>query len=46
MNKKGLILVSGIFALLFLPGTIPTYIAIKTAKLRKRWASQDYIIEG
>lgn len=46
MNKKGFILVSTLFALIFLPGTIPAYIAIKTSKLKKKITSQDYIIEG
>ena len=46
MNKKGYILTSTIFALLFLPGTIPAYIALKTVKLRKKYTSQNYYIEG
>ena len=35
MNKKGL-LFAGIFAILFVPGTIPSFLAVKTAKFRKK----------
>ena len=35
MNRKGA-MVAGIFALIFVPGTIPAYIALKTAKYRKK----------
>ena len=35
MNKKGL-LFAGIFAILFVPGTIPALLAVKTAKFRKK----------
>ena len=33
--KKGL-LFAGIFAILFVPGTIPALLAMKTAKFRKK----------
>ena len=36
MNKKGFKFAGGIFALLFVPGTIPAFIAYKTAKFRKK----------
>ena len=45
MNKKGVI-VAGIFALLFVPGTIPAFIAVKSYKLKKRLALQKNNIEG
>ena len=41
MNKKGLKYASGIFALLFVPGTIPAFIAYKTAQFRKRRIAQN-----
>ena len=44
MNKKGLMF-AGIFALLFVPGTIPAFIAVKTAKYRKKRITQNAIIE-
>lgn len=46
MNKKGFILVGEIFALLFIPGTIPAYIAMKTIKFKKRLTAQNIVIEG
>ena len=39
MNRKGLI-IAGIAALLFVPGTIPAFIAVKSAKLRKKLTAQ------
>lgn len=45
MNKKGLMYAGGIFALLFVPGTIPAFIAMKTAKYRKRKTAQNAIEE-
>ncbi len=42
MNRKGL-LIAGIAALLFVPGTIPAFIAIKSAKLKKKLATQKKI---
>ena len=44
MNKKGA-MVAGIFALLFVPGTIPAFIAMKTAKYRKKRLAQNIIEE-
>lgn len=40
MTKKGIMLACGVLALLFVPGTIPTFIGVKTAKLKKRFATQ------
>ena len=37
--KKGLIL-AGVFAILFVPGTIPAFLAMKTAKFRKKKIAQ------
>ena len=45
MAKKGLILAGGILALLFVPGTIPAFIATKTAKFTKKRHSSS-ISEG
>ncbi len=42
MNRKGVI-VAGIFALLFVPGTIPAFLAVKSYKLRKKLAAQKNI---
>ena len=42
MNRKGL-LIEGIAALLFVPGTIPAFIAVKSAKLKKKLAAQRSI---
>ena len=42
MNRKG-VLIAGIAALLFVPGTIPAFIAMKSAKLKKRLAAQKNI---
>lgn len=39
MNKKGVIIAS-IFALLFVPGTIPAFIAVKSYKLKKKLSAQ------
>ena len=39
MNKKGLIF-AGVFAILFVPGTIPALLAMKTAKFRKKKIAQ------
>jgi hypothetical protein len=39
MNKKGVV-IAGILALIFVPGTIPAAIAIRSAKLKKKLASQ------
>lgn len=44
MNKKGM-KVAGIFALLFVPGTIPAFIALKTAQFRKRKLAQNALEE-
>ena len=44
MNKKG-VLFATIFALLFVPGAIPTFIAVKTAKLKKHKNTHDDEIE-
>ena len=44
MNKKG-VMFAGIFAILFVPGTIPALIAIKTAKYRKKRIAQNAIEE-
>lgn len=44
MNKKGLMF-AGIFAILFVPGTIPALIAVKTAKYRKKRITQNAIEE-
>ena len=44
MNKKGLMF-AGIFAILFVPGTIPALIAVKTAKYRKKRITQNTIEE-
>ncbi len=35
MNKKG-VLFAGIFALIFIPGTIPAFMIAKSAKLKKK----------
>lgn len=43
MSKKGLLLMCSIFALVFVPGTIPTYLGIKTAKLRKKTSQKNYV---
>ena len=42
MNRKGL-LIAGIAALLFVPGTIPAFIAVRSAKFKKRLATQKNI---
>ncbi len=42
MNKKGLLL-AGIFALIFVPGTIPAFMVAKTAKLKKKFNAQKNI---
>ena len=39
MNRKGLIF-AGVFAILFVPGTIPALLAMKTAKFRKKKIAQ------
>ena len=39
MSKKG-VLIAGILALIFVPGTIPAAIAMKSAKQKKKLASQ------
>jgi hypothetical protein len=39
MNRKGLIF-AGVFAILFVPGTIPALLAMKTAKYRKKRITQ------
>lgn len=44
MNKKG-IKVAGVFALLFVPGSIPAFIALKTAQYRKRRLAQNALEE-
>ena len=44
MNKKG-IKVAGVFALLFVPGSIPAFIALKTAQYRKRRLAQNTLEE-
>lgn len=44
MNRKGM-KVAGIFALLFVPGTIPAFIALKTAQYRKKRLAQNELIE-
>ena len=44
MNIKGM-KVAGIFALLFVPGTIPAFIAFKTAKYRKKRLAQNALEE-
>ena len=46
MNKKGLKFAGGLFAILFVPGAIPTFIALKTAKFRRKRLAQNEIIEG
>ncbi len=43
MNKRGLIL-AGVFALIFVPGTIPAFIVAKTAKYKRKIAQRN--IEG
>ena len=42
MNKKGTIFAT-IFALLFVPGAIPAFIAIKTAKFKKKRATKNKV---
>lgn len=42
MNKKGVV-IAGIIALLFIPGTIPAAIAIRSAKLKKKLTTQKNI---
>lgn len=44
MNRKGM-KVAGVFALLFVPGTIPAFIALQTAKYRKKRLAQNAIEE-
>ena len=41
MNRKGMKFAGGIFALLFVPGTIPAFIAFKTAQYRKKRIAQN-----
>ncbi len=41
MNRKGMKFAGGIFALLFVPGTIPAFIALKTAQYRKKRIAQN-----
>ena len=41
MNRKGIKFAGGIFALLFVPGTIPAFIALKTVQFRKRRIAQN-----
>ena len=41
MNRKGFKFAGGLFALLFVPGTIPAFIALKTAKYRKKRLAQN-----
>lgn len=43
MNKRGLIL-AGVFALIFVPGTIPAFIVAKSAKYKRKIAQRN--IEG
>jgi hypothetical protein len=40
MSKKG-VLIAGILALLFVPGTIPAAIAMKSAKLKKKSSQKN-----
>lgn len=44
MNNRGKV-VAGVLALLFVPGTIPAFIAYKTAKYRKKRITQDNVEE-
>ncbi len=39
MNRKGIVLVE-VFALLFVPGTIPAFLISRSNRLRKRLATQ------
>ena len=41
MAKKGVVL-AGILALLFVPGTIPAAIALRSARLKKKMATQKH----
>ena len=43
MNRKGLLL-AGVFALIFVPGTIPAFLVAKSAKHKRRIARKQ--IEG
>ena len=45
MNMKGIKFAGGIFALLFVPGTIPAFIATKTYQYRRKHSS-SIINEG
>ena len=45
MNRKGIKFAGGLFALLFVPGTIPAFIAMKTAKYRKKKLAQNALEE-
>ncbi len=40
MRKKGL-LIAGILALIFVPGTIPAAIAVKSSELKKKYSLQN-----
>ncbi len=42
MNKKGLFFAE-LFALVFIPGTIPALIVAKSAKFKKRFSTQKNI---
>ena len=41
MNRKGIKFAGGLFAILFVPGTIPALIAYKTAQFRKKRIAQN-----
>ena len=39
MNRKGFV-IAGILALIFVPGTIPAALAMRSARLKKKLATQ------
>ena len=43
MNKKGFKFAGGLFAILFVPGTIPALIAYKTAQNHKKRVARNEI---